>query len=389
MRLASFDAHGWLEFYVFLCGWFLPKSGGFESESITFQDGKLRDLQNKKSILPLGFMRALSSPSFSVVIPLFNKEKSVGRCVDSVLKQSYQSFEIIIVNDGSTDNSRQAVQQIKDSRILLFERSNGGVSTARNFGIAQARHEFIALLDADDEWEPLFLEKMVFLIQKFPEAGLYYAAHANVNSKGHAVSSTMIPTLPANHACRIDIFNYTTDYGPWSSATVIRKSLLEKTGLFDPKLVKGEDIDMWIRFALNGPVALFNASLAIYHGDAENRAMQKPCPPQSCLISNLAKYAAVARKNPQFHLYLQRMRVGHICNFLGGSLCELADAHHEIDNLDLSVLPPVWTLIRYSPRFLRRLVFRVYVHGGRIANRLSKMLRRSDQTQSSSLVRQT
>ena len=311
---------------------------------------------------------------FSVIIPLYNKERSVARCISSVLRQTYQSFEIIIVNDGSTDNSRQMVQSLADSRISVFEKSNGGVSTARNYGIAQARHEFLALLDADDEWDPAFLEKMAFLIRNFPDAGLYYAAHSNLNGKSDIVS-TVIPSLPVGYAGPINIFDYSVDSGPCSSSTVIRRGFMEKTGLFDSKLVKGEDTDMWIRFALNGPVAFFNASLATYHAGAENRAMQKPCLPQSSLISNLARYETEARKNRRFYLYLQQMRVGHISNFLGIGRSELADAHSEIDNLDLKALPLIWTLIKHSPRSLRWMIFKAYAHGARIANRLTKIFR--------------
>ena len=309
-------------------------------------------------------------PVFSVVIPLFNKERTVDRCVWSVLNQSYPAAEIIIVNDGSTDGSLRTVQKITDPRILRFDQKNGGVSSARNFGIAQARHELVALLDADDEWNPSFLEKMAGLIQKFPEAGLYYAAHNNIHA-GVKIVSTAIPALPSGHDGYLDIFTVNTDQGPWSSSVVIRKSFLERTGRFDTKLVKGEDIDLWIRFALNGPVALHNAPLSVCHGDAEIRATQKSCPPERCLIANLSRYAAAAQKNPQFYQYLQQMRVAHICNFLGGNPCELADAHREIDELDLSVLPPVWTWIRRSPRCLRRMIFKIHIHGVRLASRLS------------------
>lgn len=312
-----------------------------------------------------------SETCFSVVIPLFNKEKSVGRCVNSVLRQAHQSFEIIIVNDGSTDDSRQVVQKIKDSRISVFEKTNGGASSARNFGISKARYELIALLDADDEWDPVFLEKMAFLAGKFPEAGLYYSAYAGMNNKKY-VHSNVIPSLTANYAGLLNIFDYPTDYGPSSSTTVLRRSLLERTGLFDLKLKKGEDTDMWIRFALNSPVAFFNAALATYHLSAENRAMRQRFPSEFSLISNLAKYNAEAKKNPQFHQYLQRMRVGHICNFFGSAPCELADAHHQIDHLDLSVLPPVWTVIRHAPRCLRRVIFKIHVHGSRIVHLLAK-----------------
>lgn len=90
---------------------------------------------------------------FSVVIPLYNKELSIGNTIQSVLDQTYQEFEIVVVNDGSTDNSLQIVEQINDPRIRIINKLNGGVSSARNRGIKEAKYEWIAFLDADDLWE--------------------------------------------------------------------------------------------------------------------------------------------------------------------------------------------------------------------------------------------
>ena len=303
-------------------------------------------------------------PSISVVVPLYNKEKSVTRCLASILQQTYPATEIIIVNDGSTDNSLAVVKKITDPRIVLYDQKNGGVSRARNSGITQARYELVALLDADDEWDLTFLEKMVSAIENHPEAGLFYAAHTNKN--GQKILSTAVPHLPSDFCGSINIFNLNTDQGPWSSAVIIRKSFLPKTGLFNPQLVKGEDIDLWIRFALHGSTILLNTPLSTCHGDAENRAMQKPSPPQASLVSNLAQYEIAAKNNPVFYSYLQQMRVAHICNFLGGNPCELADAHHEIDQLDLSVLPSIWTWIKRAPRNCRRFLFKAHCYANRV-----------------------
>jgi hypothetical protein len=99
--------------------------------------------------------------------------------------------------------------------------------------------------------------------------------------------------------------------------------------------------------------------------------MQKTCDPRLCLISNLDRYEKEARNDPQFYQYLQRMRVAHICNFLGGNPCELADAHHEIDTIDLGLLPWIWTVIRYSPRSLRWLVFKSHLYAFLVLKRLA------------------
>ena len=108
----------------------------------------------------------------SVVIPLYNKAASITSTIQSVLAQSYPYFEIVIIDDGSSDNSVQKVRLIDDKRIKLISKQNGGVSSARNEGIRQAQYDYIAFLDADDLWKPTYLEELVKLITDFPEASL-------------------------------------------------------------------------------------------------------------------------------------------------------------------------------------------------------------------------
>ena len=104
----------------------------------------------------------------SVIIPLYNKEKQVAHTLESVLSQTFQRFEIVVVNDGSTDNSVAEVEKIGDSRIRLIHQKNGGVSAARNRGIEDSKYELLAFLDADDEWKPEYLEAQYNLFEKYP-----------------------------------------------------------------------------------------------------------------------------------------------------------------------------------------------------------------------------
>ena len=110
---------------------------------------------------------------FSVVIPLYNKEESIFNTIKSVLKQSCQNFEIIVVNDGSTDRSVDAVKAINDERIRLIHQENQGVSAARNRGINESRYEWIAFLDGDDLWESNHLEEIVKMMNTFPNEKVY------------------------------------------------------------------------------------------------------------------------------------------------------------------------------------------------------------------------
>lgn len=109
---------------------------------------------------------------FSVVIPLYNKSENITRTLKSVQEQTHTDFEIVIVNDGSTDDSVEKVEDFKDSRIKLYHKKNGGVSDARNYGISRSTRPFIAFMDADDLWKPNYLEEMAKLIEEYPEAGM-------------------------------------------------------------------------------------------------------------------------------------------------------------------------------------------------------------------------
>lgn len=116
-------------------------------------------------------------PFFSVVIPLYNKQNYIKETIKSVLNQTFQDFEIVIVNDGSKDDSVKVVESIQDDRIKLVHQENSGVSVARNMGIKEANAKYIAFLDADDLWLPEFLQTIYELIQNFPDAGLYATAY--------------------------------------------------------------------------------------------------------------------------------------------------------------------------------------------------------------------
>ena len=109
----------------------------------------------------------------SVVIPLYNKADTITRAIQSVLKQTISEWELIVVDNGSTDDGGRHVEAIKDSRIRLIRQENKGVSMARNRGVEEATCDYIAFLDADDEWKPLFLEQSLSLQKEYPECDLY------------------------------------------------------------------------------------------------------------------------------------------------------------------------------------------------------------------------
>lgn len=210
---------------------------------------------------------------FSVVIPLYNKASHIRRTIDSVLAQSVKDFELIIVNDGSTDDSEKIVKQYHDPRIRLISQFNAGVSTARNRGIKKANYPYIAFLDADDVWDNDFLENIEKLIIDFPGADVYATGIriSRAGKKLEVYKSTIIPSHPWQGIMKNFFECLAADFYPISSSSVcVKKELLEKLNGFDENLKIGEDIDMWTRLFLVADIAFTTQPSAIYHRGTEN-----------------------------------------------------------------------------------------------------------------------
>lgn len=213
---------------------------------------------------------------FSVVIPLYNKEKHIKRAIFSVLKQTYNKFELIVVDDGSTDAGYCIAKEIKDKRIKLLKKKNGGVSSARNYGIKHANYEYIAFLDADDEWKPNFLEEIKKLIIKYPKAGAYATSY-EFYKNDQSIKPKLNINMKSGEAKIINYFKGTL-YQPLVSASsvTVHRTVFKNIGLFLEHLNRGEDLEMWCRIALNYDIAFINLTLSRYYLDAENRSNRVP-----------------------------------------------------------------------------------------------------------------
>ena len=206
-------------------------------------------------------------PKFSVIIPLYNKETLVKNTLESVFKQSYVDYEIIIVNDGSTDDSLEVIKKLKTEKIKIYETKNYGVSAARNFGIQQANGDYLAFLDADDYWYPNYLEEINLLIKKHSKEFVFSTAINLQNNKINYPASYSIPDF--NH----QVINYFKGSKIQSllssSSTVIHQSVLDTTGLFDSNLISGEDTDLWIRIGLQYNI-VFSKKICVNYINIEN-----------------------------------------------------------------------------------------------------------------------
>ena len=215
----------------------------------------------------------MKSLRFSVVIPLFNKQDSVTRAVNSVLLQSYQDFELIVVNDGSTDNSLSALSSITDDRLIIISQENQGVSAARNRGVAESKYDHVCFLDADDEWHPDFLYEINKLVQVSPDCSLYCTAISEVDEKGIAIENSIHLSERKNGI----VDNFYLEYSEssrfiHSSSVCINKDYFIKAGGFPEGVIYGEDIYLWLILADMGNVSVSHRRLSTIYRNAENRA---------------------------------------------------------------------------------------------------------------------
>jgi glycosyltransferase involved in cell wall biosynthesis len=188
-------------------------------------------------------------PQISVVIPAYNAERTIVETIQSVQQQTFQDFELIVINDGSKDRTLEVLQTIKDERLKIFSYENGGLPTARNRGISQATGEFIAFLDADDLWTEDKLELQLAVLKQHPEAGVAYSwtCFMNVDEQGKA--SAFYPSSPYSFEGNVYDKLLIGDFIHSGSNTLIRRQAIDSAGEFDPALKSCEDWDYWLRLA--------------------------------------------------------------------------------------------------------------------------------------------
>lgn len=202
----------------------------------------------------------------SIVVPLYNKEAYITEAIESILAQTFDRFEIVIVNDGSTDNSLGIAQSINDPRIKIINQRNAGVSSARNNGIKNAKFEYIAFLDADDWWDPSFLEKIFQAIVRFPNHNIFATGYNRVfENKIDTYDHSDLPKL--NNVGLINYFKIigSCDSAPLNSSNiVIKKNHFYERGLFKEDLKNHEDHELFLRLCLNQKIVFINQSLSFY-----------------------------------------------------------------------------------------------------------------------------
>lgn len=223
---------------------------------------------------------------YSVIIPLYNKENHIQRAINSVLDQTLQDFELIIIDDGSTDGSFEAAKAIQDSRICIIQQENRGVSAARNRGILEANYDWVAFLDADDEWLPGFLEEISLMRTTFPQCSVIGTGYFLLNHNGDIVLNNL--GISVHIGWRGVLNNYAAASRrsiPFTSSsfTASREAILH-AGMYAEGVSNYEDLALYLSLSTKELIAYAYIPLTIYHLDAENRSWKGFSPTETHLV---------------------------------------------------------------------------------------------------------
>ncbi|PUV22947.1 glycosyltransferase family 2 protein [Sphingobacterium athyrii] len=234
---------------------------------------------------------------FSIVIPLYNKEQSIVSTIESVLNQTFRDFELLIVNDGSTDSSLHVVKQFKDDRIKIIDQINGGVSSARNRGINNAQSPFICFLDADDLWLENHLDVLFNMIEYHPLDKVFCTSYIRSNQQIPVERDDSVKVIE-------DFFLEAHTYFFWTSVACIHRSVFEMSGTFLLGFNRGEDVELWQRIGRKYRFIKSNIITAIYRMDSENKLTKAKYNYYKSTVSNIHEriqtFSSVSEK--RFHI---------------------------------------------------------------------------------------
>ena len=201
----------------------------------------------------------MNSPLVSVVMATYNYGHFIGEAIESVLQQTFADFELVIVDDGSTDNTAEVVQPyLRDARVRLVRQGNAGVSAAKNRCVEEASAPLIALIDADDVWLTHKLEKQVPLFSD-PDVGVVFSLHRNIDQNGRPFEAGILKPYRGDILKQIFVENFV----PYSSA-IVRRECFEECGAFRTELDRAVDYDLWIRIASRYKYEFVNERLILY-----------------------------------------------------------------------------------------------------------------------------
>ena len=309
---------------------------------------------------------------FSVIVPLYNKAPYVERTLRSVLCQTFKEYELIVVNDGSADDSLNIVKSVLNGTdAVIIDQKNAGVSVARNNGVVASSGEYVCFLDADDWWEPTFLEEMDQLIQQYPDAGIYGTSFFYVKNGNKSIRIS----TPTGY------INYCKVYAdcmcmPLTSISVaIPRVVFTENNGFKPELKLGEDFDLWIRIALRHKVAFLDKPLANYNQDVDagSRGIGRLRPPSTHMLWNLEYMEPEEKINPDYKQLIDNLRTyGLLPYYLSKEYRD--EARTQLAKVDWSRQSKKWQSLYRKPVWYLRARQRFYIIGSGIKQSILRII---------------
>ena len=317
-------------------------------------------------------------PLVSVVMPLYNNAKELRRAILSVLSQTTTQFELIVVNDGSTDGGERSAREFSDPRIHVIDQENKGVSSARNRGVRASRADLIAFLDADDEWNPDFLETILRLRKNFPACSVF-ATHYLYRELDGRIRSPILRDIPQGEWEGVlwDYFDVASRSDPplWSSAVAVIKTALISVGGFPEGVTIGEDLLTWARLAARYKVAFSRKQCSVFwlRGSLTGFPTRIPEIPDTVgreLDALCSAVGADSRRSLQRYIALwHRMRASMFIQLNDG-----ANAKLEVKKMaQYSPLDPrnnLFMLLAWTPRIMRKVVVQFFTFVKSIKRRI-------------------
>lgn len=208
---------------------------------------------------------------FSIIMPYYKKRDFVARSISSVLNQTIQDFELLIVDDGSKDDIDTIIAGFNDRRIKLIRQNNAGVSSARNHGIESASYDWVCFLDSDDTWNTNHLSTLSKLIHSYPNVSLFCTSHKRYGSACFSSNSLLPDAFPEAFLSN-DLIGLVLRYGEiiHTNSFCVRKSLFDKYGFFEEGVTIGEDTDLWFRLGVYNSIVVSKMETSNYNRDGSD-----------------------------------------------------------------------------------------------------------------------
>ena len=293
-------------------------------------------------------------PLISVVIPLYNKGFIIKETLESVLEQTFTDYEIIIVDDGSTDNGYEVVKEFSDNRIHLFQQENKGAASARNLGIEKSAGIYIAFLDADDHWETNHLEELVKLANKYPNCGAYCSRYQIKNSI-NSIHQPYFKNITNDFYGIVE--NYFASNHPYkiniTLNQMIPRNILMELGCFTESITNGQDLELWTKIAIKYPVALHNKTTTTYNYYLPNSLSKKSI--KSMKLMDFSQFLENEKQNEDLKDFLDKYRIEYALQYkIAGDYVNSKKYLTEVKKTNISLITKI--LFNIPSKILKKLL---------------------------------